>query len=171
MDLTTLTHRLGRTAIVLAGLWIIPAPTIGWSLDAADPAPAERRESLSLADAAIRALQHNLDISISRHTKESRVADIVIEQAKFDPTISLNGQYNRTASPLNRPVFGGTGGTLNNITTFDQRNHSATVDLTQNLITGGNVDINYSPSRTNVNQDVARGFLFNPSWTDRKSVV
>jgi outer membrane protein TolC len=165
MDLTTLAHRLRRTAIMLAGLWIISAPTDGWSLDAAEPAPAERRETLSLADAAIRALQHNLDISISRHTKESRVADIVIEQSKFDPTISLNGQYNRAASPLNRPVFGGTGGTLNSITTFDQRNHSATVDLTQNLITGGNVDINYSPSRTNVNQDVARGFLFNPSWT------
>lgn len=165
MDLTTLTHRLCRTAIALAGLWIIPTPTDGWSLDTTEPPPAERRETLSLADAALRALQHNLDISISRHTKESRLADIVIEQAKFDPTFSINGQYNRVASPLNRPVFGGTGGTLNTITTFDQRTNSVTVDATQSLITGGSVNLNYSPSRTNVNQDVARGFLFNPSWT------
>ena len=165
MDLTTSTHRLCRTAIALAGLWIIPAPTDGWSLDTTEPPPAERRETLSLADAALRALQHNLDINISRHTKESRLADIVIEQAKFDPTFSINGQYNRVASPLNRPVFGGTGGTLNNITTFDQRTNSVTVDATQSLITGGSVNLNYSPSRTNVNQDVARGFLFNPSWT------
>jgi len=127
--------------------------------------PAERRETVSLADAAIRALQTNLDISISRQTKDSRLADIVIEQAKFDPTLSVNGQYSRTVNPLNRPVFGGTGGTLNDITAFDQRNHSVTLDATQNLITGGNIDLNYSPARTSVNQNVATGFLFNPAWT------
>jgi outer membrane protein TolC len=42
---------------------------------------------------------------------------------------------------------------------------SVTVDATTNLLTGGNVDLNYSPARTNVNQDVASGFLFNPAWT------
>ena len=46
---------------------------------------------------------------LSRHTKESRLTDIVVEQSKFDPTLSVNGQYNRTVNPLNRPVFGGTG--------------------------------------------------------------
>ncbi|TKS59711.1 MAG: hypothetical protein EWM72_01896 [Nitrospira sp.] len=152
-------------AIVIASLWSISAPTNGWSLDVTKPVPAERRETVSLADAAVRALQSNLDISISRHTKDSRLADIIVEQAKFDPTFSVNGQYSRTVNPLNRPVFGGTGGALNTITAFDQRNHSVTVDATQNLITGGNVDLNYSPARTNVNQDVARGFLFNPAWT------
>jgi outer membrane protein TolC len=106
-----------------------------------------------------------LDISISRHTKESRLTDIIVEQAKFDPTLSVNGQYNRTVNPLNRPVFGGTGGNLNEITIFDQRVGSVTVDATTNLLTGGNIDLNYSPARTNVNQDVASGFLFNPAWT------
>jgi len=146
---------------------------IGWLL-AVDPRqasdetkgqPPERREELSLADAALRALKNNLDISISRQTKESRLTDIIVEQAKFDPTLSVNGQYNRTVNPLNRPVFGGTGGTLNGITTFDQRSESVTVDATTNLLTGGNVDLNYSPARTNVNQNVATGFLFNPAWT------
>ena len=114
---------------------------VGWSAEIGGGTSPEQRESLSLADAAIRALRSNLDISISRHTKESRLADIVIEQSKFDPTFSLNGTYNRAASPLNRPVFGGTGGALNNITVFDQRTHSVTVDLTQNLVTGGNIDL------------------------------
>ncbi len=86
------------------------------------PIPAERREIVSLADAALRALQHNLDISISRHNKESRLADIIVEQSKFDPNLSINGQYNRTVNPLNRPVFGGTGVNLNQITIFDQKN-------------------------------------------------
>ena len=133
--------------------------------ETAKAANGDRREDISLADAALRALKNNLDISISRHTKESRLTDITVEQAKFDPTLSVNGQYNRTVNPLNRPVFGGTGGNLNQITIFDQRVGQVTVDATTNLITGGNLDLNYSPARTNVNQDVANGFLFNPAWT------
>jgi outer membrane protein len=152
-------------ATLLAGLGCFSTPPESWGLDVTQPIPAERRETVSLADAAIRALQHNLDISISRHNKESRLADIIIEQSKFDPNVSLNGQYNRTVNPLNRPVFGGTQGILDQITTFDQRSHSFTFDASTNLITGGNFDVNYAPARSSVNQNVARGFLFNPSWT------
>ncbi|CUQ68237.1 TolC family protein [Candidatus Nitrospira inopinata] len=168
MDLEMVSLGLRRTAVFIMAFWIASGPIDGPASAATDEAsetPAERRETLSLADAALRALQYNLDISISRHTKESRLADIVIEQSKFDPTFSINGQYNRIVNPLNRPVFGGTGGILDEITVFDQRNHSVTVDATQSLITGGNVNLNYSPSRSSINQDVARGFLFNPSWT------
>jgi outer membrane protein len=151
--------------IVIAALEYLSIPGQGWSLDVTQPIPTEKRETVSLADAAVRALQSNLDISISRQTKESRLADIVIEQAKFDPTLSVNGQFNRTVNPLNRPVFGGTVVNLNQITIFDQRSNSLTFDASTNLITGGNFDVNYSPARSNVNQDVARGFLFNPAWT------
>ena len=152
------------SGIALTLLLLTTSPC--WSQDPAKTAtPAERRETISLADAAVRALQSNLDISISRQTKESRIFDITVEQAKFDPTLSVNGQYNRTANPLNRPVFGGTGFNLNDIQIFDQRNSSVTVDATQNLITGGNVNLNYSPARTNVNQEVAAGFLYNPAYT------
>jgi outer membrane protein TolC len=165
MTTTTRFHPFDRATLLFIVLWILSGPINGSAWAAPDETPVERRETLSLADAAVLALQHNLDISISRHTKESRLADIIIEQAKFDPTFSINGQYNRTANPLNRPVFGGTGGTLNQITVFDQRTYSVTVDAMQSLITGGNINVNYSPSRVNVNQDVARGFLFNPSWT------
>ncbi|MDF0674579.1 MAG: TolC family protein [Nitrospira sp.] len=156
-------HRLAT--IVIAGLWSIISPLDSWCLDVTQPLPAERRESVSLADAALRALQNNLDISISRHNKESRLADIIIEQSKFDPNLSVNGQFNRTVNPLNRPVFGGTTPILNQITIFDQRNSSVTLDAQTNLITGGNFDVNYSPARTGVNPNVAQGFLFNPAWT------
>ena len=154
-----------RTISYAVGLGLILSPGLSWGLDIDKTQPTERRETISLADAAIRALQHNLDISISRQTKESRQADITVEQAKFDPTLSVNGQYNRTVNPLNRPVFGGTVGALNKVTAFDQRSESVTFDATTNLLTGGNVDLNYSPSRTNVNQNVATGFLFNPAYT------
>jgi outer membrane protein TolC len=62
-------------------------------------------------------------------------------------------------------VFGGTTGNLTQINTFDQRLSSVTLDATSNLLTGGNIDLNYSPARTNVNQNDATGFLFNPSYT------
>ena len=158
------THCPVRAAIVLVvGCLLLPSHS--WGLDATQPIPAERRETVSLADAAVRALQKNLDISVSRQNRESRLADIIIEQSKFDPNLSLNGQYNRTVNPLNRPIFGGTGGALNQITLFDQRTHAVTVDANTNLITGGNIDVNYSPQRNSINQSVAEGFLFNPAWT------
>jgi outer membrane protein TolC len=154
-----------RTFGYAVGVSLVLSPGLSWGLEIDKPPPTERRETISLADAALRALQHNLDINISRQTKDSRLADITVEQSKFDPTLSVNGQYNRTVNPLNRPVFGGTVGALNQITTFDQRSESVTLDATTNLLTGGNVDLNYSPARTNVNQNVATGFLFNPSYT------
>ncbi|MBX3328850.1 MAG: TolC family protein [Nitrospira sp.] len=159
-------HRVVRdVALMIAGMWGILSPSQGWSLDVTQPPPAERQEAVSLADAAVRALQNNLDISLSRHTKESRLTDIVIEQAKFDPTVSVNGRYLRTVDPLERPVFGATGQLLNQITRFDQRNHTLSVDASTNLVTGGNIGMNYSPARNSVNQDLAEGFLFNPAWT------
>ncbi|MCX5728256.1 MAG: TolC family protein [Nitrospirae bacterium] len=165
MEHGTGAHGWWRTFGYAVGIGLLLSPGLSWGSDESKAPPAERRETISLADAALQALQHNLDISISRQTKDSRLADITVEQAKFDPTLSVNGQYNRTVSPLNRPVFGATNQDLTQITTFDQRTSGVTLDATTNLLTGGNVDLNYSPSRTNVNQNLATGFLFNPSYT------
>ena len=179
MEHGTATNGWWRTFGYAVGIGLFLSPGLSWGSDDSMAPPAERRETISLADAAIRALQHNLDINISRQTKDSRLTDITVEQAKFDPTLSVNGQYNRTVTPLNRPVFGLTQGVLNDVRIFDQRNHSVTLDATTNLLTGGNLDLNYSPARTNVSG--AQGcfgqppntpgcssfgsFLFNPSWT------
>jgi outer membrane protein TolC len=133
----------------------------------AEASTHEPRQAVTLADAVLQALERNLDISISRQTKESRLSDIIFEQAKFDPTLSVNGQYNRFVTPLNRPILGF--GDLGQVAVggepakFDQNQTSVTVDLTQNLITGANYDINFSPQRTFVagpNQ-----FLFNSAYT------
>lgn len=156
---------IARTLLLAFGVNLICAAGFTRAAEDAKNQQGERREAIALVDAAIRALKSNLDITISRQTKESRLSDIVVEQAKFDPTLSVNGQYLRTVNPLNRPVFGGTGNTLTEITIFDQRNSSVTVDAQTNLVTGGNLDLNYSPAYTNVNPSVAQGFLFNPAWT------
>ena len=69
-----------RSGIAITLVFLTTSPC--WSQDPAKTAtPAERRETISLADAAVRALQSNLDISISRQTKESRIFDITVEQA------------------------------------------------------------------------------------------
>lgn len=141
-------------------LWTASA---SFGLEITKPVPTERREAMSLADAVLKALQNNLDIHIGRQTKESRLADIIIEQAKFDPTVSLNGQYNRQVAPLNRPLLGFTGANLQDITKFDQNTSTVTADITQNLPTGANYDLNYSPQRSSVSGP--NTFLFNPAWT------
>jgi outer membrane protein TolC len=164
MEQGTGTNKWRRACAYAIGIGLFLSPGLSWGLEVGTTLPAERRETISLADAAIRALQHNLDINISRQTKDSRMADITVEQAKFDPTLSVNGQYNRTVNPLVAPVFGGTGSNLTQTTVRDQRTRSATLDATTNLLTGGNVDLNYSPSRTSLNQDVAQGYLFNPYY-------
>ena len=156
---------IARTLLLAFGVNLICAAGFTRAAEDTKTQQWERREAIALVDAAIRALKSNLDITISRQTKESRLSDIVVEQAKFDPTLSVNGQYLRTVNPLNRPVFGGTQSNLTEITIFDQRNSSVTVDAQTNLVTGGNLDLNYSPAYTNVNPAVAQGFLFNPAWT------
>jgi outer membrane protein TolC len=140
----------------------------GWALEGFPAELSERREAISLQDAALRALQQNLDITVSRQTKDSRLQDIIAEQAKFDPTFSVNGQYNRQVSPLNRPVFGFSPSGSSSGTEpqkFDQNSTSLTADLTQNLLTGANYDLNVSPNRTFVGGN-PQGFLFNPAWTN-----
>ena len=138
-----------------------------WSVAQPEPAKHATQEPISISDAVLKALERNLDITISRQTKESRLTDIVFEQAKFDPTLSLNAQYNRLVSPLNRPILGFSGSDVltpgGEPTKFDQNTTSVTADLTQNLPTGANYDINYSPQRTFVGGP--NTFLFNPSYT------
>lgn len=160
-----MTNRIlpGFFLIGTATALLISTTTASFGLEVTKPVPTERREAVSLADAVVKALQNNLDIHIGRQTKESRLADIVIEQAKFDPTVSLNGQYNRQVAPLNRPILGFTGAALEDITKFDQNTSSVTADITQNLPTGANYDINYSPQRSYVSGP--NTFLFNPAWT------
>ena len=159
-------------AAAFTALWALLPAGASWS--EAPPnkqAALERREAITLTDAAVRALQNNLDISVSRQTKEMRLTDIIIEQAKFDPTVSFNGTYTRQVNPLNRPVFGGTGDALSQIQIFDQRQYQFTADITSNLLTGGNLDLNYSPQRSIVNSDRASGFLYNPAYTGGVAVT
>lgn len=148
--------------IVLAAAFLLPLAYVAGA-DLPEGTQGVRKEAVSLADIVLRALQNNLDISISRQTRDSRLTDIIFEQAKFDPTLSLNGQYNRQVQPLNRPIFGFSGADLTKIQTFDQNSGSVTADLTQNLLTGANYDLNYSPQRTFVAGP--QTFLFNPGWT------
>jgi outer membrane protein len=157
----TTIRRIGSLIAVCSALSLSSPATAGGAEQAEAPR-SEARQALTLVEAVLQTLERNLDITVSRQTKESRLTDIMFEQAKFDPLVSLNGQYNRSVSPLNRPVFGFSGQTLNDIQTFDQNQYQITADVTQNLLTGANYDINFSPSRTFVSGQP--GFLFNPGY-------
>ncbi|MEK6618791.1 MAG: TolC family protein, partial [Nitrospirota bacterium] len=161
------THMRRQVSLIMGvlGLSVLLPLANTWSVETPQQPQADRREAISLTEAALRALQHNLDITVSRQTKESRLTDIIVEQAKFDPLLSLNGQYNRSVSPLNRPILGFGGnvaGVGDEPATFDQNSSQVTVDVTQNLLTGANYDLNFSPSRTFVGGNPQ--FLFNPGY-------
>ncbi|TKB56916.1 MAG: hypothetical protein E8D49_14885 [Nitrospira sp.] len=79
------TRRWWRTCSYALGIGLILSPGLSWGLEIGKTPSSERQETISLADAALQALKYNLDINISRQTKESRLADITIEEAKFDP--------------------------------------------------------------------------------------
>ena len=109
----------------------------------------------------MKALEHNLDIQISRHTKDARISDIVFEQAKFDPTVQLGGRYDRQVSPLNRPVFGFGGVTLGSEPdNFDQNDTQFNLGYSQRLLTGGSYDLTFDTGRNSVAGPT--GFLLTP---------
>src|SRR5690242_17782202 len=134
----------------------------------AEPPPTgDQRRPVLLKDAVLEALERNLFFHTKHDIQDTRITDILFEQSKFDPTVSFNAQYNRLVSPLNRPILGFSGSNVaaptGEPTKFDQNTSTLTADMTQNLPTGANYDVNYSPQRTFVGGP--NSFLFNPSYT------
>jgi len=78
MQHDTAAHKWWSTVGLAVGVSLILSPGFSWGLEIGKTPSEERREPISLADAAVRALQHNLDITISRQTKDSRLADIIV---------------------------------------------------------------------------------------------
>ena len=166
---------LGISTIVLC--LVLPSPH-GWSASftsetsedplqqessLSDLVPRDTVITLTLKEAVLHALENNLDISVSRHTRNIRVTDIVFQQAQFDPTVQLNGRYDRTVSPLNRPVFGFGGVPLgSDPAKFDQNDTHFSLALNQKLLTGGTYDLTFDTNRNSVAGPNA--FLFNPSY-------
>ncbi|MCA9472823.1 MAG: TolC family protein [Nitrospirales bacterium] len=131
-----------------------------------DPEPLE---TLTLQEAVLRALEENLDITISRQTRDARLTDIVLELAQFDPTVELSTNYDRSVTPLNRPIFGLGGTTLGSEPDkIDQNNMNVRLGLTQKLYSGGNLDLHFDTNRNSVAGQTS--FLFNPSYTNTLSL-
>ena len=93
--------------------------------------------TLTLEEAVVRTLDHNLDITVSKQERAVRMTDILFEQAKFDPTVTLSGRYDRAVSPLNRPVFGFAGGADGmEPDNFDQNDTRVSMGMAQKLPSG-----------------------------------
>ena len=120
--------------------------------------------TLTLAEAVVRTLDHNLDITVSKQERAVRMTDILFEQAKFDPTVTLSGRYDRTVVPLNRPIFGiGEIGIRRDPDNFDQNDTTVSVGMTQKLPSGADYDLTWDTNRNSVAG--SNTFLFNPSYT------
>lgn len=120
--------------------------------------------TISLKEVVLQALEHNLDITVSKQARDVRVTDILFEQAKFDPTVEMSARYDRTVSPLNRPVFGFGGVTQgSDPDNFDQNDTQVSLGITQKLYSGGTYDLSLDTNRNSVAGQSS--FLFNPSYT------
>ncbi|MEJ2232250.1 MAG: TolC family protein [Nitrospirales bacterium] len=112
---------ISRTVPKLVFLTALALPLLGWPgvsesnssnrTDDEEPSlkeflPSDDVITLTLQEAVMQALENNLDIQVSRQTRDVRLTDIVFQQAQFDPTVQLDGRYDRDVSPLNRPIFG-----------------------------------------------------------------
>ena len=142
---------------------LIDRPAFSATPDLASSPSRDLPRSLSLPDAVMQALQSNLDITVSRQFKEARLSDIAFEQAKFDPSVSLAGRYDRHATPLNRPLFGVTSATLTEPRLLDQNQTILGLGLTKKLETGTNLDLKFAGDRTFVGSP--NSFLFNSAYT------
>ena len=170
------TARLVSVTAMLTCVFL-PTPN-GWSQSSAlESAPAlEQNESsltdllpqdnvitLTLKEAVLQALEENLDIKVSRQSKEVRLTDIVFQQAQFDPTVQLSGRYDRTILPLNRPIFGLGGVTVGSEPdNLDQNDTRFSLAFKQKLLTGASYDLNFDTNRNSVAGP--NSFLFNPSY-------
>ena len=120
--------------------------------------------TISLNEVVLQALKHNLDIIVSKQTRDVRVTDILFEQAKFDPTVEISARYDRSVVPLNRPVFGFGGVTQGgDPDNFDQNDTKVSLGITQKLYSGGTYDMTLDTDRNSVAGPSS--FLFNPSYT------
>jgi outer membrane protein TolC len=126
--------------------------------------PTDSVITLTIRDAVMQALENNLDIQVSRFTRDVRLTDIVFQEAEFDPTVELGGRYDRRVIPLNRPILGLGGVAIgNDPDTLDQNDTGFNLGLTQKLITGGDFGLRFDTNRNSVAGPNA--FLYNPSYT------
>lgn len=146
----------------VVALWVLAPLASAQTGSVTREKPTERPQTVSLANSVLMALEHNLDITVSRRTREIRLTDIIVEQAKFDPTINLSGRYDRDLLPLNRPFFGLTGASLGEPRTLDSKDLKLGLGLAQKLPTGANYELRFNPERNHI--EGARGFVFNPSY-------
>ena len=159
------------TVLALTGLeW--PSTSLGSPSSLPDNEELEFKEflpsdsviTLTLQEAVMQALEHNLDIRVSRQTRDVRLTDIIFQEAQFDPTIQLSGRYDRNVSPLNRPIFGFGGQTQgSDPDKIDQNDRNFKLGLNQRLLTGGSYDLAFDTNRNSVAGTTS--FLFNPSYT------
>jgi outer membrane protein TolC len=126
--------------------------------------PEDSVITLTIRDAVMQALENNLDIQVSRYSRDVRLTDIVFQEAEFDPTVELGGRYDRRIIPLNRPIFGLSGVAIgNDPDTLDQNDTEFNLGFTQKLLSGGNYGLRFDTDRNSVAGNNA--FLFNPSYS------
>jgi outer membrane protein TolC len=123
--------------------------------------PKDEPLILSLQDGIKLVLQNNLDITIEQQNPAISQADITIQKANFDPSLTLDVNIDRSIVAPFSNSLDATQGT-------DNAHVNYNAELTQKLLTGGNYDLNFTNQRlhTNITSNaLINPGLINPSYT------
>jgi len=103
---------------------------------------------LSLRDAVVLALKHNLDIAIAGYNPKITAEGIVIEKAVFDPVFSLTADANRSVTPSSSQLAGAP--------VIKLENRDVNASLTQRLPLGGSYTLSLTNNRVDTNSRFAQ---------------
>lgn len=118
--------------------------------------------SLGIRESIMYALRNNFDIEISRLNTDLSDYDIVIEKAKYDPTLALTGTIDNSNTPINSELVGGFGATA--FAPFIERGRTANAVIQSLIPTGATLSLEYNIFRDFV--DPNRFRFLNPSVTN-----
>jgi outer membrane protein len=132
--------------------------------------------SITVQDAIALALENSLDIEVERYVPWIAQANLLASMAgagnpgglSFDPTIGITGEVTQTESPVVNPLLSGTGTGSSGLSALGQHNVIANFSYNQGFVTGTNLTITQSNTRSSSTESAN---IFNPYVQSTMSVT
>lgn len=126
----------------------------------------EDRLLLSINDSIRLVLKNSLDLLLEKQNPMSLNNDIISEKAKFDPSLSLEAKNKKNIRPSASALEAGFGAA--EIVEIDENNIDLNIGLKQNLLTGGNYELQFNNNRFKTSTAFQ---ILNPSFSSNLNLT
>jgi outer membrane protein TolC len=124
--------------------------------------PPATPPGLTLDECVAQALEKNFNVRIQKFSTEQAKDSVIIAQAGYDPTLSLNAQKSETLNAaLTNPTTGAVAGGLY------ANDDTSMLSVSQKIVTGGTISANSDLDRT---REVPASEWVNPAYTSDVSL-